>query len=134
MKLTLANSLLFFLLFATTNSCTKERHNPVFPILEDTLGTGWKKITLADTLLLEDVFFINDLTGYICGNKYLAKSIDGGLTWNKFNLPDTIGDAFINIFFIDVNNGWVAGDNFILRTTNGGNSWQKIRANASRGG
>jgi photosystem II stability/assembly factor-like uncharacterized protein len=99
---------------------------PPTPPTTDTLGIGWKKIaTPSNSIYYNDVFFTNSLVGYICGDKYLAKSIDGGLTCTKFNLPDSLTGNFYNLFFLDANNGWVVSPNYIIKTSNGGINWQK---------
>ncbi len=95
------------------------------PPPKDSLGTGWQKI-YAPTNYGNDVFFTDNLVGYICSEKFLAKSQDGGSTWININLPDSLSGLFYNLFFLDANNGWVVSRNFIIKTSNGGISWQKI--------
>lgn len=107
---------------------------PPIPPKTDTLGSGWQKITMPDTLGFDDVFFVNDATGYICGFKYLAKSIDGGLSWSKYTIPDSLSGGFINIFFLDVNHGWVVSDAHIIKTDDGGKNWQYLKLNTPYGG
>lgn len=117
---------LFFLIF----SCGKEEGpvtSPPPPAQYDTLSAGWQKIKLDSNLRLTDIFFVNSQIGYVCGDLYLAKSVDGGKTWHKVNLPDSMTGFFPNLYFIDAINGWVVSDEFILKTTNGGSTWTKVR-------
>ncbi len=114
------------------SSCSKGKTYPEPPVppppapLYDTLGTGWQKIAGDTSKFYSDVFFVNNQTGFLCATNYLAKSTDGGLTWQKA-LPDSLNDNFINIFFVDANNGWVTASNSLLRTKDGGTTWQRIQ-------
>ena len=107
-------------------ACSKHDSGcPTTPPLLDTLGAGWQAITIdTNNLGLSDVFFVNNQTGFVCGERYLGKSTDGGLGWQRI-LPDSLNESFINLFFVDANNGWVTGPQFLLRTTDGGKTWQK---------
>jgi len=119
----------FAVLCTVVFSCTKHQDNPIVPTqpeLFDTLGVGWQRIKIDTTLNFEDIFFVNNQTGFLCGDKYLGKSTDGGLTWTRI-IPDSLNQGFINLFFVDANNGWAfGGADFFLRTKDGGSSWQKI--------
>jgi PKD repeat protein len=78
---------------------------------------------------LEDVFFINDQTGWAVGAfGTVLKTIDGGINWEtqlsvgSFDLKD--------VHFIDNLTGWivVASDDWIseiFRTSDGGMTWQQ---------
>jgi photosystem II stability/assembly factor-like uncharacterized protein len=108
-------------------SCSKHNKPPATaPELLDTLGAGWQRIKIDTTLNFEDIFFVNNQTGFLCGDKYLGKSVDGGLTWKRI-IPDSLNTNFVNLFFADANNGWAfGGPSYYLRTRDGGTSWQKI--------
>jgi len=109
-------------------SCSKNDNPPVTPTPElfDTLGAGWQRIKVDATVNFEDIFFVNNQTGFLCGDKYLGKSVDGGLTWKRV-IPDSLNTSFVNLFFADASNGWAFGGiNYFLRTRDGGVSWQKI--------
>ncbi len=126
---------LLFIVFIFCTACGKNDNGPPpNPPKFDTLGIGWQKISLPDTLNLSDIFFVDDVTGYLCGNAYLAKSINGGLSWSRYILPDSVNEQLINIFFLDKNHGWVVGNEFLLRTENGGTSWQFIRIPSNKMG
>src|ERR1700733_2379701 len=78
-------------------SCRKHHDNlpltPPQPERFDTLGTGWQRIKIDTTLNFEDIFFVNNQTGFLCGYKYLGKSIDGGITWTRI-VPDSLNEDF----------------------------------------
>ena len=130
MQTKLKFTLLLLLTAVVIFSCTKHNNDqPVTPVLPpqfDTLGAGWQRIQVDSGRDFEDVFFLNNQTGFLCGNQYLGKSTDGGLTWKNL-LPDSVKDKFINLFFTDINNGWAFGPaTYFLRTKDGGASRQKI--------
>lgn len=91
----------------------------------DSLGVGWQRIDIDDSLGFTDVFFPTSSIGYICRNRYIGKSIDGGLTWRRLPFSDSVVSAF-NIFFTDPDHGWVLGAGLIYITTNGGENWQRF--------
>jgi photosystem II stability/assembly factor-like uncharacterized protein len=61
-------------------------------------------------------------------NQVLARTTDGGRTWQTFPAP-----AIIQMLFSDPSNGWAEGvigpynTNIMLRTTDGGAHWQQVR-------
>ena len=70
--------------------------------------------------------FINDNTGYACGDGgTIIKTTDGGNTWaiNKTKTKESIR----SLSFTDENSGWACGlAGTILKTTNGGVFWDRI--------
>ncbi len=94
-------------------------------------GASWIE-QFADTALsftINDIYYSNQNTGYIIGNKYplnrfyFLKTTNGGSNWvvNKFN------DSYRNLYsviFSSENNGIITADSSrIYRTTNGGINW-----------
>lgn len=74
---------------------------------------------------LRDVQFTDENTVHIVGYGYVAKSTDGGLTWQ----PNSIqGDFFYALYFYNQEVGYAVGrSGTIIKTTNGGTDWSKIR-------
>ncbi len=78
-------------------------------------------------LTLNDVFFVNDSTGFICGgDKYnigiFLKTSDGGNTWS---IPDSIipKEAYAQYFF-NASEGFVGGyDTWLAHTTDSGKNF-----------
>jgi photosystem II stability/assembly factor-like uncharacterized protein len=81
---------------------------------------------------LRSTFFINNTTGWVCGNhpennykSYLYKTTDGGNTWNL--LYSAYDDhPFEDIYFVDANLGYSSGGGGMAKTTDGGLSWSPI--------
>jgi len=87
----------------------------------------------------DDIFFINDNTGWIVGNdRYiypphgnsdaglLAKTTDGGNNWEVTNPSGGFGELY-QMQFINDNTGFIIGNNNnLLKTTNCGNNWLLI--------
>lgn len=80
---------------------------------------------------LRDLFFVNDMTGWVIGeNGTILNTTDGGETWT----PQTSGtvESLDAIHFIDENTGWIVGGALtsqkapMLKTTDGGSSWQEL--------
>jgi len=109
-------------------SCSKDDNPPAQPPPPeqlDTLGAGWQRIKPAAPENLEDIFFVNNQVGFVIGDQYAGKTVDGGLTWTSV-IPDSLKQDFINVFFLDINVGWVTGSKFLLRTIDGGATWKKM--------
>jgi photosystem II stability/assembly factor-like uncharacterized protein len=72
-----------------------------------------------------DIHFINDNEGWVVGNSSIvAKTDNGGDTWNSLTNPDPQERSLFGLFFIDSNRGWAVGnDGLILRTEDGGLVW-----------
>ncbi len=86
-------------------------------------GLTWtEKSTIWD---LNDVQFPSPLVGYAVGDMEIAKSIDGGETWNIIasNNPQPLA----SVFFIDNNTGFASGGSsgggLIQKTIDGGMNW-----------
>ncbi len=118
---------LFAILILLSISCGKEDGPPPPPVDpprgNDSLGIGWQKIPMPDSLYFQDVFFVNDRVGYIAGNNYLAKSIDGGLTWTQLNMQGN-EQGYSNLYFTDALHGCAVGGGVVWTTKNGGQSWE----------
>ena len=80
---------------------------------------------------LKSVYFVNPLTGWVCGvtgtqsTDRIAKTTDGGTTWVKQNA----GTFYVlnSIQFINDQTGWAAGlHGTVVKTTNGGTNWYVV--------
>ncbi|MFN8207457.1 MAG: YCF48-related protein [Bacteroidales bacterium] len=57
-------------------------------------GASWNIIRDAVSPMLNDVFFLNQDTGYAVGDYgTVLKTLDGGISWNPENIPSEINDS-----------------------------------------
>ncbi|MCX6163295.1 MAG: T9SS type A sorting domain-containing protein, partial [Ignavibacteriae bacterium] len=77
---------------------------------------------------LNDVFFINENTGWVVGGDFsverIFKTTNGGTNWNA-QTSNTANKLF-SVYFINENTGWSVGGPSspkIIKTTNGGTNW-----------
>ena len=82
-------------------------------------------------VMLTDIVFYNDETGYITGEKgTLLKTTDGGDTW--FLLPIATEENINALALPSINNGWIVGDNgLVMQSTDEGETWRKIDLNTT---
>ena len=84
---------------------------------------GWFSQTSGTSEHLNDVYFVNNNTGYIVGNLgTILKTINGGANW--FTQVSGYPNHLFGIYFVSSTKGFIVGDGGIkLKTNNGGNSW-----------
>jgi photosystem II stability/assembly factor-like uncharacterized protein len=72
---------------------------PAFVIKSTDSGNTWQYIDMsAYAAALVDIFFVDENTGYVLGNKsnggVILKTTDGGITWTEILNSGTVGDYF----------------------------------------
>ncbi len=85
----------------------------------------WKEVTSASYGILTNVFFLNENTGWMVGNKgTILKTTDGGNNWvTPLNQELSIPNTLYSVHFINANTGFFGGTkNLLFKTTNGGNT------------
>lgn len=94
--------------------------------------------TIFTTSLLLDVHFPTKTIGYACGGtafgnhkNIIAKTINGGQSWDSLTSNSFIGYSFTNIHFVNADTGFVSGDLGLLKTTDGGISYTPITLSGS---
>jgi len=107
------------------------------PTLTASTYPRWEVQNSGVNVTLWDIFFIDNLNGWACGDSasVLATS-DGGKTWLPiFEFTDSV--RFDNVQFINKRVGFVGGNRlerlpthaiyhpWLFRTTNGGQSWER---------
>jgi photosystem II stability/assembly factor-like uncharacterized protein len=85
---------------------------------------------------LNDIFFVNDSTGWVVGkNGLIMKTNNRGASWTA-QTPFNNLFEFRSIFFINDSIGWACGNEGVIRkTTNGGQNWinQSLQGSISNG-
>ncbi|MBA4399836.1 MAG: hypothetical protein C0396_08230 [Anaerolinea sp.] len=90
---------------------------------------SWAPVPSGTANYLNNVFFINNLQGWVTGgtNTFL-NTVDGGATWNPISISGVYsGDGYNSVRFIDTNTGWVSGTKVVARTRDGGANWSGFR-------
>jgi hypothetical protein len=114
------------LLVTIFSSCQKEKINFIFTELSS--GT---------TDDLNNLFFLDDSTGYVCGGlRYdkgeILKTTNGGSSWINQSTTD-MSKALYRIIFPTRDTGFACGyDGKIFRTFDEGNHWEYFQSNLYR--
>lgn len=77
------------------------------------------------------IHFFDELSGVIGGYGAIMRTEDGGLNWDRIELP--LKSRIQEIKFLDAMNGWATGSH-IWRTEDGGQSWSQEYCNKNIGG
>jgi len=105
-------------------------------------GSVWSE-TYSGGYNLNDVWFVNTSTGYICtrsstlssagASSNILKTVNGGNNWNEITFNST--SSLSSICFADASTGWVLGaspvtesgsNTILIKTTNAGSNWQPV--------
>jgi len=93
-------------------------------------GENWN-LNYQDNVHYSSIKFIDGTLGFAVGNEYprnlyLAKTIDGGLNWNKTLVALEDGNPIINM--VNTSTGFIVSENSsnIYKTTDSGNSWNIV--------
>jgi photosystem II stability/assembly factor-like uncharacterized protein len=107
-------------------SCEKEKNQVIYNQIVTEIK-GWKPLFLNVVEDLNDIYFINDNSGWVVGeNQILIATASGDLGWDIAPVSFPL-ENLRSVFFVDDQVGWIAGDlsgNPIMGqvgfTTNGG--------------
>lgn len=96
-------------------------YNFGFIMITNDGGLNWNETTPIDCSTLNDIFFSDSLTAWVCGNRgELRKSLDGGNTWIDKSF---ISGSYSDIHFFDDNNGLLLDYEQVRLTQDGGETW-----------
>ncbi len=90
----------------------------------------WVRQDSSNTDGLNKIFFVDSILGFIGGNGFIEKTIDGGMNWNRTKLLGNVN----TIYFLNKDTGFCATNTSngypythnLYRTTTGGTSWQTV--------
>ncbi|HZW38822.1 MAG TPA: T9SS type A sorting domain-containing protein [Ignavibacteriaceae bacterium] len=85
-----------------------------------TTDGGYNWDTLFASSQINDIYFVDSLTGFAVGDSTFLKTEDGGETW--FRDPSCIGN---DIQFCSTELGFIASNFYGFKTVDGGKSWIK---------
>ena len=92
--------------------------------------SDWSLVNLPRSARYDDVFFINDTTGWVAsGDKRIHHTTDGGLTWKlQFEAPGYLR----SIEFVTPKLGFCGSlDSALYRTEDGGQTWTNVSTNVT---
>lgn len=91
----------------------------------------WYPQNSGTNTVLFDVQFIDNFTGWICGNTgTILHTQDGGLNWQEQDPPPN--NTYYGIYFADSENGYACGyGGKIIGTNDGGSTWTSQITNTS---
>ncbi|HWA07089.1 MAG TPA: YCF48-related protein [Ignavibacteria bacterium] len=100
----------------------------VFSFFHNSADAQWIQQTSGVGTSLLDIDFVNENTGWACGdNGVIVKTTNGGVNWVQQS--SGITNRLEGIDAVDQNLVWCVGWwNTILKSTDGGNNWQIIRS------
>jgi len=101
--------------------------------------SGWFQQSLPTPKSVNQIFFINDQTGWICAESLkVFKTTNSGDNWNVFQIAQFFNNPPLkSVHFINNMTGWCVGGQYFLgyqmgykyKTTNGGTTWVDNGAN-----
>jgi photosystem II stability/assembly factor-like uncharacterized protein len=89
-------------------------------------GNSWTYVLTTSTGAINDVRFINSLTGFTCSSRgEIARTLDGGASWSIEYTDNNNGTLNTMNMFPSGTTGFAAGFGYCARSGNSGNSWSK---------
>ncbi|MFN8366452.1 MAG: YCF48-related protein [Candidatus Kapaibacterium sp.] len=90
-------------------------------------GANWSNTSFATTYTLNDIYFPDEMHGYIVGSYGLIlRTTNAGVSWEKLTIASNDSahsPNLLSVHFLDVNNGIAIGDAIVWQTNDGGNNW-----------
>jgi len=92
-------------------------------------GKNWEKSILPSGTggNFNDIYFINNNIGWICGGSILLKTEDGGVSWLKNT--NIIGGNYTEMYFYNDTSFIILASSYIYKTNDNGNSWLTVPFN-----
>jgi photosystem II stability/assembly factor-like uncharacterized protein len=116
------------ILFLNKNNGLLYCSNPIRLDYTEDGGQTWSdrsaSITGPD---INDIVFVNDSLGFLCANKYLARTDDGGKSWIDADSVSIVNIKPIKtVQMIDASIGYCLGMYGMAKTTDAGKTWKTI--------
>ena len=95
-------------------------------------GQTWQLINLntPDNVRPTGIFFLNNTTGFISGEKLFIKTTDGGKTWSE--VMGSVSENINYLSFKNADEGYATSDNGkYFKSVDGGNTWQSMQSNTN---
>jgi hypothetical protein len=87
-------------------------------------GINWQRTDEGDLPQLDEISFVDDTYGWICGAGIMLSTMDSGQSWHT----DYFREFLRYMQFTDREHGWISaiGETAVYRTTDGGKAWIEI--------
>ena len=72
-------------------------------------GYTWDLQYQHNDFLYNDIFFLDNQTGWVIGWSEVLKTVDGGENWTNQYLPNPLGLDVEAVYFLNADTGWIAG-------------------------
>ncbi len=92
-------------------------------------GNDWLDISISQLFPFNDIYFIDDTTGWCVGYRDVLFTNDGGISWERQYSHNY--ENLNAVYFVNNNTGWVVGNNTIIKTTDRGKHWMEQNSNTS---
>lgn len=88
-------------------------------------GNTWSQIKLDDEPV--SMFFLDDSTGWMVGQRGIWKTEESGRTWKRISRQSN--GKLLKVWFLDAMHGFAVGrEKTVLESFDGGKSWKKVKA------
>jgi photosystem II stability/assembly factor-like uncharacterized protein len=113
----------------------REKNMTYVTITTHNAGKSWIKTENNPPLFIIDFEFLDERHGFVCGEKSIYRTNDGGEKWEMVFTQDLVKEGFRDIYFHDNQHGFAVnakGD--VIRSLDGGTTWssQSITGNRLR--
>ncbi len=96
-------------------------------LLSKDRGETWRNQTFNSTSHQQNLFFVDENTGYSTQGSFLYKTTDSAKTWSQVNVYNNYNYTLNNIWFTDAATGYIAGNGgFNLLTNDSGKTWTQF--------
>lgn len=127
----------FFQLNCSLTSALEERENSSVHLSEDVSATDVQRNLFLQKLNKigeipvgkgqPRLFLLNEKTGWLCREKEVWKTLDGGKNWKSvFRFNESDSSRILDIAFINELKGWIVTDDGVLSTDDGGLIWSPV--------
>ncbi|MBN1306490.1 MAG: hypothetical protein JXA18_01135 [Chitinispirillaceae bacterium] len=90
-------------------------------------GTTWSdQSKLVEKKIYNDMVFLDDSTGFICKEAYIARTENGGKTWITADSVPSDLSSFTQLRMFDKQTGYCLGRFGLVKTVDGGRTWSEV--------
>lgn len=118
------------LIWVAADSLSEE--NAVYRSID--AGASWTRHLIGNEEDFGEIAFGSELVGFAISEDHVARTTDGGLTWESRFVPGRVLDGiqypsasdYGDVFALNATHAWISFDTNFLRTTDGGATWTEL--------